>query len=457
MKVTIEAADGLERRLRVVVPSGDIDARVDQKIKTTSHTIKIKGFRPGKAPPREVHRRYGKEIRQDIAAQVIQSSFDEAVIEQQLSPAGMPRIEEVINEAGRNLEFLAIFEVFPEVKLASFRGVAVKRQVSQVEDADIDKMIEILRQQRAEYVAVDRPCALADRVNFDFERIVEGEAYAGSKPQELVLGSGHVPPGFEEGLIGIRGGEKKTITVDFSETSHNDEQAVKDAIFNITMHRVAEPRLPELNAAFYQLFDVTDGSLETFRTEIRANMERELDNVTRKKLKERVLDGLCKNNKFDLPSALVEREMNQLREAALQRFAPGQANIGPETISAEVFKDEATRRLKVGLLLTAIAKKHELQADPARLEERITTEASAYEHPAEVINYIKGNEQELSRMRNLVLEDQIIDLVLKSAKVKPVKVDYETAVKPDDEAEQPDRSLLESARAFLTRTVHKKS
>ncbi len=432
MQVTIETAKGLERRMRVLVPSENIDSRVEKEIQTRSRTIKIRGFRPGKVPPREVKRRFGKEIRQDVAARVIQSSFDEAVVEKHLAPATSPRIEEITNEVGQDFEFLATFEVFPEIKVAAFKGISVTRLVSQVEDADIDKMIEILRKQRTDYVVLDRPCSDTDLVNIDFEGFVDGEAFAGSKVagQDLVVGADAMMPEFEDGLIGMKAGDEKTISLDFPESHQNTELAGKNATFNITLHRVSEPRLPELNADFYKMFDVTDGSMETFRTEIKSNMQRQLDLATREKIKEEVIDALCAANEFALPPALVDQETHRMRETTMQRFAVNRDKMDADKIPAELFKDQATRRLKVGLLLTAIAKKFEMQADPARVNERIATEASSYEKPEEVITYIKHNAQEHLRICNLVLEEQIVDLILESASVKEMPVDYETAVKP---------------------------
>ena len=434
MQVTIEAAKGLERKMRVLVPSEQIDSQVDREIRTRSKSIKIKGFRPGKVPPREVKRRFGKEIRQDVAARIIQSSYDEAITEQQLTPATSPQIEEVTNEIGQDFEFLATFDVFPDIKVAPFKNIAVKRQVSQVEDADIDKMIGILRKQHTEYVVQDRPCRDADRVKIDFEGLVDGVEFAGNKVrgQALVLGAGSMLPGFEDALIGMPSGAEKTIVLDFPETHQNKALAGKRVTFQVTLHEVSAPRLPELNADFYKAFDVLDGSLETFHAEIKANMERQLDLSTREKVKEEVIEALCAVNKFELPAGLVEQETHRMRELALQRYSFNPEPMDSDKIPATLFKEQATRRLKVGLLLTAIAKKHGLQADPTRVDARITTEASSYEKPEEVIRYIKNNTQEHARICNLVLEEQIVDLILESAKVQEVTVDYETAVTPVD-------------------------
>ena len=440
MQVTIEATQGLARKMRVLVPSEQLDSQVDREIQTRAKSIKIKGFRPGKVPPREVKRRFGKEIRQDVAARIMQASFDEAIAEQHLTPASSPQIEEITNETGQDFEFRATFDVFPTIKVAPFKHIAVKRQVSQVEAADIDKMIEILRKQHTEYVVQDRPCRATDRVKIDFEGLVDGVEFAGNQArgQELILGAGSMLPGFEEAMMGMQPGAEQTIVLDFPETHQNKELAGKPVTFQITLHEVAAPRLPGLNADFYKAFDVPDGSLETFQAEVRANMERQLDLSSREKVKEEVLEALCSVNKFELPAGLMEQEMHRMRELALQRYSINPEQLDSDKIPAELFIDQAKRRLKVGLLLTAIAKKHAMQADPTKVDERIATEASSYEKPEEVISYIKNNTQEHARICNLVLEDQIVDLILESARVQEVPVDYETAVTPAGVKDEPE-------------------
>lgn len=448
MQVTVENTSDLERKMRVTIPSDEVEVQVTEKIKQTAKQVRLKGFRPGKVPLKEVKRRFGAGIRQEVSSEVIQSTYGQALQQEDINPAGMPKIEDVKIEEGQDLEYTAVFEVFPEVEVAGFEGIEVEKLSSQVEDDDLDKMIQTLREQRTEFSDVERAAVDGDKLNIDFEGFVDDEAFEGGKAEsaDIVLGSGQMIPGFEEGLIGLSGGDEKDLEVTFPEDYQADNLAGKAAVFKIKVNSVSEPVLPELDDEFFTLFDVKEGGLEAFREEVKSNMQRELDASIKAKVKNQVMDGLDATNELELPQALLDEEVNRMRQEAVQQFGGGQGapQIDPSVLPAEMFSDQAGKRVKLALIINAIVEKNELAPDEDKVRETIETMASSYEDPEQVINFYYSNEQQLSQIRNVVLEEQIVDLVLETAKVSEKAVSYEEAVSreeaslDDDEADSED-------------------
>lgn len=435
MQVTVENGSGLERKMHVVVPSEQVETQVTEKIKQTAKQVNLKGFRPGKVPFKEVKRRFGAGIRQEVSSEVIQSTYGEALQQEDITPAGMPSIEEVKMEEGKDLEYTAIFEVFPEVTVASFESIEVERLSAEVEEADIDRMIETLREQRIEYKETDRASAEKDKVNCDFEGFLGDEPFEGGKAEgaEIELGSGQMIPGFEEGLTGLKAGDEKELEVTFPENYQAENLAGQKAVFKIKVNSVSEPVLPELNDEFFALFDVSEGGMEAFREEVKGNMERELEAALKAKVKNQVMDGLAETNEVELPKAQVEQEINRMRQEAVQRFGGGQQmNLDPSMLPAEMFSDQAEKRVKLGLILSGIIEQNDLKVDDAKVRETIESMASSYEDPDQVINFYYSNQQQLDQIQNLVQEEQVVDLVLASAKVTDKQVPYEEAVKPEE-------------------------
>jgi trigger factor len=448
MQVTVQNTSDLERKMRVTIPSDEVEVQVTEKIKQTAKQVRLKGFRPGKVPLKEVKRRFGAGIRQEVSSEVIQSTYGQALQQEDINPAGMPKIEDVKIEEGQDLEYTAVFEVFPEVEVAGFDGIEVEKLSSQVEDDDLDKMIQTLREQRTEFSDVERAAVDGDKLNIDFEGFVDDEAFEGGKAEsaDIVLGSGQMIPGFEEGLIGLSGDDEKDLEVTFPEDYQADNLAGKAAVFKIKVNSVSEPVLPELDDEFFTLFDVKEGGLEAFREEVKSNMQRELDASIKAKVKNQVMDGLDATNELELPQALLDEEVNRMRQEAVQQFGGGQGapQIDPSVLPAEMFSDQAGKRVKLALIINAIVEKNELAPDEDKVRETIETMASSYEDPEQVINFYYSNEQQLSQIRNVVLEEQIVDLVLETAKVSEKAVSYEEAVSreeallDDDEADSED-------------------
>ncbi|MBL7248945.1 trigger factor [Alloalcanivorax marinus] len=434
MQVSVETTSGLERRVTVGVPAEKVDAAVENKLREAQKNVRLDGFRPGKVPMREVKRRFGAAVRNEVLADVMRESFLEAVEQEKLQPAGMPGFEATKNEAGKDLEFVATFEVFPEVELAPFDAIEVEKPVAEVTDADVDEMIETLRAQRGEYQEVDRAAESGDRVNIDFKGLKDGEAFEGGSAEghDLELGSGQMIPGFEDGIVGMKAGDEKDIDVTFPEDYQSEELKGQAVVFQIKCNKVEAKQLPEVDAEFMKAFGVEDGDMDKFKAEVRKNMERELNNAVSGKIKEQVMDGLAGQHEFDLPEPLIAQEVDRMRQQMAQQFGGGQ-QFDASMLPAELFKEQAERSVRLGLVMRAILDKHELQADAERVKTRVEEIASQYEQPEEVVNFVYSNPQQLQQIEGAVLEDQVVDLVLESAKVEEKSQSYQEAVKPRDQ------------------------
>ncbi|WP_374440494.1 trigger factor [Pseudomonas panipatensis] len=429
MQVSVESTSALERRMTVGVPAERIETEVNKRLQQTARRAKVPGFRPGKVPMSVIRQRYEAAARQEALGDLIQETFYEAVVEQKLNPAGAPSVEPKVFEKEKGLEYVATFEVFPEFQVAGFDGIAIERLQADVADADVDNMLEILRKQNTRFEAVERAAQKDDQVNIDFVGKIDGEAFAGgsAKGTLLVLGSGRMIPGFEDGLVGAKAGEERVLNLAFPEDYQNLDLAGKTAEFTVTVNSVSEPKLPELNEAFFALFGIKESTLEGFRTEVRKNMERELRQAIKSKVKNQVMEGLVSANPIEVPKALISNEVNRLRVQAVQQFG---GNIKPEQLPAELFEEQAKRRVVLGLIVAELVKQHELKADEARVREMIEEMASAYQEPEQVVAWYYKNDQQLNEVRSVVLEEQVVDTVLQKANVTDKQVSYEDAVKP---------------------------
>ncbi|MBB2896312.1 MULTISPECIES: trigger factor [unclassified Pseudomonas] len=429
MQVSVENTSALERRMTIGVPAERIETEVNKRLQQTARRAKVPGFRPGKVPMSVIRQRYEASARQEALGDLIQETFYEAVVEQKLNPAGAPAVEPKVFEKGKDLEYVATFEVFPEFEVKGLDGIEIERQDASVEDADIDKMLDVLRKQGTRYEAVDRAAANDDQLTLDFVGTQDGEAFAGGSAEgtKLVLGSGRMIPGFEDGLVGAKAGDERVLDLTFPEDYQNLDLAGKAAQFKVTVKEVAAPELPELNEAFFKQFGVEETTVEGFRAEVRKNMERELRQALKTKVKNQVMDGLLAANQIDVPAALISNEVDRLRVQAVQQFG---GNIQPEQLPAELFSEQAKRRVLLGLIIAEMVKQFELKPDDARVRELIEEMAAAYQEPEQVVKWYYQNEQQLNEVRSVVLEEQVVDTVLKQAKVTDKQVSYEDAVKP---------------------------
>ncbi len=432
MQVTVETTSGLERRMVVNVPADKVDTEVSKRVKDTAKRVRLDGFRPGKVPASIVRQRFGQSIRAEVLQEVLRDSYLEALQQEEITPAGYPRFEDVKDEGQGDVEFAAVFEVFPDISLGDFSKVKATRQQVEVTDDNVDRMIESLREQRAEYKPVERKAQDKDKVKIDFVGRIDGEEFDGGKAenQELVLGSGQMIPGFEDGLIGVTAGEETTVSVTFPEDYQNSDLAGKAAEFSVTVHEVLEPELPELDESFMQALGAQETSLDDFKAEVRRNMEREARQAAQRRIKNDLIDQLIELSEFDAPTALVDEEVQRLRQEAVQQFGGGE-NFDPNQLPRELFAEQAERRVRTGLIFSEIAKQYEVEADDETVRSRVEELASVYQDPQSVVQYYMNNQEQLAQVQSLVVEDGVVDRVLEDAEVTDVTVDYYEAVKRD--------------------------
>jgi trigger factor len=436
MQVSVETTSGLERLMTISVPAERIDQDVNKRIQQTARTAKIDGFRPGKVPVKVVKQRYGKGIREEVLGQVVQESFYQALQQEEINPAGTPAIDFTKDVEGESLEYTAKFEVYPTIELADFSGVEIEKKSAEVKDADLDQMIETLRKQQADWTEVEREAVDGDRLNINFEGFVDGEAFDGGKGEgmDLVLGSNTMIPGFESGLVGAKAGAEVELNVTFPETYQAENLQGKDAVFKVTVATVSEQVLAELNEEFFAKFGLEEKTEEAFRAEVSKNMTRELNQSLKMKLKDQVFSQLLEVNGIEVPTALIDSEIDNLRRQAVMQFAGPDSDMDPNALPKEMFTDQADRRVKIGLLMQEVIKVNELEADDARVTSTLEEMAETYQDPQQVIDWYMGNEEMLGQIKGLVLEEQVVDLLLETAKVAEVEVSYEEAIKQEQPA-----------------------
>ncbi|MGO2136749.1 MAG: trigger factor, partial [Marinobacter sp.] len=374
-----------------------------------------------------VKRRFGDSVRQEIVGDIMRDNYIKALQEQDINPAGWPKLEPKTMEAGKDLEFVAIFEVLPEIELGDLSKISIEKLTSEITDKDIDTMIDNLRRQQATMKSVKRKSKNKDVLTIDFKGSIDGEEFEGGAAEnhKLTLGSDQMIPGFEKAIVGGKAGEDLEIEVTFPEDYHNEDLKGKPAKFEIKIHEVEEPQLPELNAEFFSKFGIEAEDEAAFREEVKKNMERELKQAVASKVKNDVVDGLLETTEVDIPNALADQEIDRLRQDAVKRFG-GQVDF--QQLPKEIFQEQAERRVKTGLLFQEVVKANDLKVDPAKVDEKIQEIASTYEQPDEVIAHFNGDPEQKSQIESSVLEDQVVDYVLSQAKVKDKKVKYEEAI-----------------------------
>ena len=437
MQVSIESSKGLERQVKVTIPAEKVDSEVLQRLQKATKTVNIKGFRKGKVPLKVVQQQYGKAVRQEVMGEVVNSSFYEAIKQEDLKPVGQPKIEDIVDNAGQDLEYKATFEVYPEVKLADLAKVSISRPVADINSDDLEKMIDVLRNQQASFDETDNPAQYGDKVNIDFVGTLRGkkEFPGGSaEGQDLTLGSNSMIPGFEDGLIGVSAGDETVLKLKFPKDYHAEEVKGKAVSFAVKVNTVSAKTLPALDDEFFKLYGVETGGEEKFREDVEANMQRELNNAIRSNVKNRIMDQLYKLNKVDVPEALVANEIIQLKKQMIQQFGGGQ-EIDLNMLPDDMFKDKAKRRASLGVIVSEVVKVESLSPNEDQVRARVDEIASTYEQPSEVVDYYYSKPELLSSVEAVVLEDQVTELVLSKGKIKEEKLSYEDAVKPDPEAE----------------------
>lgn len=428
MQVSVETTQGLERRLTITVPADQVDQAVKSRLQQLAKTQRMNGFRPGKVPVKVIKQRFGAAVRQEVAGDVMQRNFYQAIMQENISPAGMPSFSMLTDEDGKDLEFAATFEVFPEIEVNGLEDLEIEKTVVEIKAADLNEMVKTLQKQHATYKEVKRKIKDGDKVTIDFVGSIDGEEFDGGKAEDfpLEIGKGQMIPGFEDPIVGAKAGDEVTANVTFPEDYHAEALKGKEASFAIKIKKVDGLSLPKVDEEFAKLFGIEDGNIEKLKEEVKKNMQRELDQTVKTMVKENVIAALLEKNQVDVPQAALKQEIDALRQQAKQRFSQQAGGAGnmPE-LPDELFMENAKRRVSVGLLLAEIIKQEKLEVEESRVDTIIESTASAYEDPQEVIEYYKSNQELMQQVRNLAQEEQAIDKILEKAKVTEVKKSFD--------------------------------
>ena len=428
MAVNVEQLGALERRVSMSVPVQEVDRQVDDRLKKLARNVKMAGFRPGKVPMKMVVQQYGPQVRSEVIGDAVQKAFSDAVKEANLKVAGNPRIEKKDGAADAALfEFSATFEVYPEVKVGDVSGRVIERPQLTVDEAAIDRTLEILRKQRVAYVAAARASQDGDRLTVDFEGKIGGEPFPGGKAAAhvFVLGDKRMLPEFESNALGLKAGEARSFEIKFPDDYHGKDVAGKAATFSIEVKQVEEPRLPELDAEFAKQMGVPDGDLAKMRSEVHANVEREVRKRVEARLKAQALQVLLDSAPLELPKSLVQIETQHLVEQAVAELQAKGLKIEKLPFDPQAFESSAKRRVALGLIIGELARSEKLQPKPAEVRALIEAESQSYEHPAEVVKWFYMQPQRLSEMESLALESNVVSWVLSKAKVEDKAVAFD--------------------------------
>ena len=427
MQVSIETLEGLERRMTVQVPSETVAQAVAKKLNDLRKTVKIDGFRPGKVPLKVVQQKFGGHVRQEVIGDVIESSYHQAITQENVRPAGMPNIESVDSEGKDDMSYTATFEIYPEIEKINFESITIEKPIVKIDDENLETMIQKLREQRKEWTEVSRAADKGDQVLVDFEGRIDGELFEGGAGKDMAveIGAGQMLAEFEAGLNGILAGEEKLVEVNFPEDYHGKDVAGKTAMFSLNATRVSEAILPEIDAALAKTFGIEDGDLDKFRTDIRANMEKELAQKLKLHMKQITLAGLLDENQIIAPSALVVEEVKSLKMQAAERMGQDLESFDPSSIPDSLFEEEAGKRVRTGLLLGEVIKSENIQLDQNLLESTLTEMAAAYEQPEQMIEYYRQNKDARTSLEAMVLEEQVVSHILSKARVTEKETSFE--------------------------------
>ena len=431
MQISVETMTGLERRLKIVVPSEVFEQQITDKLTEARGRIRLDGFRPGKVPMKEVRRRFGNGVRAEVAGDLMQSSFLQAIEEEQLAPAGSPNLEVIKMDPGIDFEFSATFEVLPTVALQDLSALRVKKPHAEITEADVDTMVAQLREQRRSFESVDRGAEDGDRVTVDFVGRIDGEIFEGGQGEAMpfVLGEGRMIPDFEAGIRGASAGE--TVTFDAGFPSDYPAEQLRDstAAFEVHLTAVETSVLPELDAAFFEAFGITEDQGEQgFRDEVRSNMVRELDNAVRNQVKAQVLRELADAHEVALPETMVHSEIQALKRQMQQQMQSFNAGRQMPEMADDLFRADAEKRVKTGLIVGEIVRDKSLTPDGALVRAHIEEMASTYAEPTQVVNYYYSNEELLTQVEQIVLEQQVIDSIIAEVDLEMVESNYNDVI-----------------------------
>ena len=432
MQVSVESGEGLEKRLLVDLPADRVNEAVDKKLTEVAKTVKMNGFRPGKAPLRVVKQQYGEAVRHDVYSALIQETYYEALSEKKVMPVGDPSIEfrDAVEEGG--FSYTATFEVMPQIELADMKGKSITKVTAEVTDADVDDMINKLREQRTIFSDVERAAQDGDQVHIDFKGFIDGEAFDGGSAENvpLVLGSGSMIEGFEAALLGASAGDERSFDVNFPEDYRAENLAGKPATFEVKVSKVAEPKLPEIDEEFCKEFGVKEGTEDALRAEVSSNMKAELEQKLQGMLKDESMKILRESNELDIPKSMITQEAERMKQQAVQEMAQRGQQVSVD-LPASIFEEQAKTRVHLGLLVAEIIDGQELKATEDEVRDTITKMSGSYEDPQEVIDFYMNNDQQRSMLENLVLENKVNDWVVSQLDVAEESRTFSEVMNPD--------------------------
>ncbi|MES2977075.1 MAG: trigger factor [Pseudomonadota bacterium] len=436
MSVTVETLEKLERKMTLSLPVNTIQAEVDTRLKRLARTVKMDGFRPGKVPMNVVAQRYGYSVHYEVMNDKVGEAFSVAANEAKLRVAGQPRISEKEGAPEGELLFDAVFEVYPEVKIADLSNAQVEKVSAEVTDEAIDKTLDILRKQRRTFAQrpMDAAAQEGDRVTIDFEGKIDGETFAGGKADDyqFLVGEGQMLKEFEDAVRGMKSGESKTFPLSFPADYHGKDVAGKQADFMVTVKKIEAAHLPEVNEALAKSLGIADASVEALRADIRKNLEREVKFRLLARNKNAVMDALVANAELDLPKSSIQAELDRMIESAradLKQRGIKDAEKAP--IPEDIFRPQAEKRVRLGLVVAELVRSNQLQAKPEQLKAHIEELAASYEKPQDVVRWYLSDNRRMAEVEAVVIENNVTDFVLSKAKVVDKAVSFDELMAPN--------------------------
>jgi len=429
MQTSVETTSDIGRKLTIQLPEEKIQSEVATRLKSLAQRVTVAGFRPGKAPERIIRQRFGKQVREEVIYDLIGSSFTEAVKEHALRPAGEPKIVAQETAEGESLKFEVQFEVYPEIELAPLESLEITKPVCEITAGDLENMIERLREQKKTWHEVNRPAQVGDRLTLTFEAFQEGQPITEGKVEhfQLELGSGKMIPGFEDRLVGSQAKELLEFELTFPENYHAEALAGKTARFKVEVEKIEEAHLPELSPELVKEYGVESGDIEEFRREVMANLERQLKSALTEETKARVFDALYLRHSIPVPEALIKQEMQRLLAPLAKALKQDTALLNQ--LPFEGIKENAKKRVTLNLLLAEILQANKIQPDPERVRQKVEELAANYEEPEQVVNWYYAHPEQLAQIENAVLEEQVVEWILRHAKVTEEPVSFEDLMK----------------------------
>lgn len=426
MQVSVETTKGLERRMTIEVPADRIDQEIQSRLVSLAKKAKMHGFRPGKVPINVVKRQYGSQIQGEVNGAVIQSSFSEAVQLEKLRPVGVPTIEPKPRRAGESLEYTAIFEVYPDIKLARLQDMSIEKPAAQISEQDIDEALTSIRRQHQEWIKVERSAQRDDRVKIDFNGTIDGKTFAGGKGEDMPvdLGSNRMVQGFEENIEGLARDEERTFEVQFPEDYHQKQLAGKQVQFWVKVNSVAEGRLPALDEKLFQILGVTEGGLEALREGIKNKLQRTMEERIKTILKQNVIKKILEIFQIEVPNTLIDKEIVELKSATASNMESDRSGKPAGGVLDPAIELEARRQVTLRLILMEIIKQNNIEAKPEKVKALVEDIALAYDRPQEVVQWYYADKERLAKIESLALEDAVVEWIAERANISRVETTF---------------------------------